>query len=397
MQNIEKIRTFINNCYYYNRGTDYYGNFNNFPIIDKSVVLQNYDMFCTQPINTPIIKSRTSGSSGQLLEIIWKAEDYYSSIVNAWRFRKKYHITPQDSYVTCHSTTFLDGERATFSIVERKNHISLSKIYCDERHLKRYVKAIVDKEVKWMYFQPSFALVLGEFMQSMNISLPSLALIELTGEKLTLEMRQRISEMFSNSHIVDNYGMQEFNIIAFQNSADSYIVDNQNVFVEIIRKDGTICDDNEIGDIVVTGLHNSLMPLIRYRTGDTGSLNHGILTLQQTSNNDIFYYNGMAISYTVFFDLIEYLVVQGHRIIQFQFVYDKNDLYASFLLTNKLSNDLMIRECIKNYFSKQNIIFDNIYIELSTEVTQLYYSGAKHSYFINNNIHKNKVLIENNC
>ena len=38
--------------------------------------------------------------------------------------------------------------------------------------------------------------------------------------------------------------------------------------LEILREDGSPCSAGEVGEIVVTGLLNDAMPLIRYRVGD---------------------------------------------------------------------------------------------------------------------------------
>jgi phenylacetate-CoA ligase len=42
--------------------------------------------------------------------------------------------------------------------------------------------------------------------------------------------------------------------------------------VEILREDGVPCSKGEVGQVVVTGLVNRSMPLLRYRIGDTASL-----------------------------------------------------------------------------------------------------------------------------
>jgi len=45
----------------------------------------------------------------------------------------------------------------------------------------------------------------------------------------------------------------------------------ENQVVEILDKDGVPCPPGQMGEIVVTSLHNYAMPLIRYRIGDMGS------------------------------------------------------------------------------------------------------------------------------
>ena len=47
-----------------------------------------------------------------------------------------------------------------------------------------------------------------------------------------------------------------------------YHVMADNLIVEVLRENGDPCDFNEVGQVVITDLHNFAMPLIRYATGD---------------------------------------------------------------------------------------------------------------------------------
>ena len=46
----------------------------------------------------------------------------------------------------------------------------------------------------------------------------------------------------------------------------------ENVYIEIVNKKGDILDYNQSGEIVVTGINLYAMPFIRYRLGDSGSV-----------------------------------------------------------------------------------------------------------------------------
>ena len=56
--------------------------------------------------------------------------------------------------------------------------------------------------------------------------------------------------------------MQEFNTIGY-NIGNGFNILSSNVYVEILS-DGKTCEEGEIGDIVVSGLCNTLMPYVRY-------------------------------------------------------------------------------------------------------------------------------------
>ncbi len=68
--------------------------------------------------------------------------------------------------------------------------------------------------------------------------------------------------------VFDKYGSREFSGIAYESDAhDGHLVVAENYIVEIL-KDGRPAKPGELGEVVITDLHNRCMPLIRYRIGD---------------------------------------------------------------------------------------------------------------------------------
>jgi phenylacetate-CoA ligase len=64
--------------------------------------------------------------------------------------------------------------------------------------------------------------------------------------------------------VVDRYGLAEFGVVAYQMDGDSNALHVYDGFVWP--------ETTEEGEIVLTGLTNRMMPLIRYRTGDLATL-----------------------------------------------------------------------------------------------------------------------------
>lgn len=82
--------------------------------------------------------------------------------------------------------------------------------------------------------------------------------------------RQTIEEVFG-CNVFNTYGSREFMLIASECEHHKGLhVNIENLYVEIIRDDGTIAGDGEKGHIVITDLHNYGMPFIRYKIGDLG-------------------------------------------------------------------------------------------------------------------------------
>ena len=67
----------------------------------------------------------------------------------------------------------------------------------------------------------------------------------------------------------DAYSCREAGALALQcPGTEHYHVQAENVYVEILRHDGTPCTPGETGRVVITPLHNFAMPLLRYELGD---------------------------------------------------------------------------------------------------------------------------------
>ncbi|MEO6210917.1 MAG: hypothetical protein ABIQ10_12400 [Gemmatimonadaceae bacterium] len=95
-----------------------------------------------------------------------------------------------------------------------------------------------------------------------------------SGELLTGSARTAITAAFGGE-LFDIYGTSETKEIAWECHAGSRHINSDVVHVEIVDDNGVAVPCGAEGEIVVTLLVNRAMPLIRYRTGDRGSLLQG--------------------------------------------------------------------------------------------------------------------------
>lgn len=96
--------------------------------------------------------------------------------------------------------------------------------------------------------------------------------IIMTSGMLYEEMRILLKEVFPGTFLIDQYGSNEFGVVACSVGASRELrVFDHTVRIEVedaagnLKKQGT-------GDIVLTGLNNYCMPLIRYRTDDVAAI-----------------------------------------------------------------------------------------------------------------------------
>ena len=85
---------------------------------------------------------------------------------------------------------------------------------------------------------------------------------------LTDEVRAECLEVWK-VRATSNYSAMEVGIVGLECPETKGLhVQSENVLVEVLRGDGTVCEPGEVGRVVVTELHNFATPLIRYELGD---------------------------------------------------------------------------------------------------------------------------------
>ena len=120
---------------------------------------------------------------------------------------------------------------------------------------------------------PSMLTLLSKEIRKQNISGINPRLILAGGETLTLNSENEISETFS-SKIFRTYGAEEFSILAFEcKKKMGYHIISDAIIIEVVKDDRYVSEGEE-GEIIVTGLINYTMPLIRYKLGDIGTITY---------------------------------------------------------------------------------------------------------------------------
>ena len=357
----------------------YTGDFYSFPIISKS------DANAILALSNGDITTRTSGSSGSFLNIKWWMRDHFISNSYLWKIRAKYGVKPSDIYITNHAVLY-DKELfpSVHSIIVRNNCISFSKTTLNETTLSNYVKTICEKHPQWLLFQPSFALILGEYCKKHNIKLPNtIKLIELTGEFLESNVFSSLQKLFNGIPIKNLYGMQEFNGIAYGDDHKLEIL-QKNVFVEILDDSGNKVSPSVPGNIVVTGYSNTAMPLIRYKTGDVGCwIEEGkSIQLMISKSNDCIITDTDFYDGSIFLTLTEKI---NHGImsdiVQFQYILKNNILNCYFNISDE-GDEPLVESLLYEYVKKLiNHKFDGILLHINDTIPQI--RTEKIKYFIN--------------
>lgn len=132
-----------------------------------------------------------------------------------------------------------------------------------------------DAQVEWLRAErPQFLVSFPGTLEilvyaSQGKPVDSLRALRSISATLTEGMRDRV-EQATRLPVYQSYGLNEIGIVAHRCESGRYHVNAEHCLVEIVDEAGSPCRAGETGRILVTGLTNYAMPLIRYDTGDLG-------------------------------------------------------------------------------------------------------------------------------
>lgn len=134
---------------------------------------------------------------------------------------------------------------------------------------------LVRQQPDYLLSSPTNLLALANHFQANGIKLGSLRGITSYGAVLEAEVRDACRSTWG-AEIVDMYSTQEVGYIALQcPESESYHVQSEAVYVEVLDDDGRPCRAGQVGRVVVSTLHNFAMPLLRYDVGDLAEVGSG--------------------------------------------------------------------------------------------------------------------------
>jgi len=240
------------------------------PFLTREAIQQNIEGLLAK--NYPpsrLVWTTTSGSTGMPLKFYSEKNvaghrewAFIANIWSRWGYR-------------------FGDKMAMFSSVMPPNKLWLHKgvgqtlfsaTHMTDETLPGYIEQLVKLKPKYLKGFPSVLSQLAKFMLNNNIdSFPSVHAVFCGSENMYNHQRMQMLEAFQ-CPVATWYGHTERAVLAGECELSIY----QHVFpqygiIELIGKDGsTITEEDEMGEIVATGLTNREMPMIRYRTGDMG-------------------------------------------------------------------------------------------------------------------------------
>ncbi len=247
----------------------------NIPLLDKDLIRNHFEELKSSNFHSYSPRlTQTGGTTGKPL-ITYKDRISHSYLwgnnLRAWSVGG-YNIG--DSFIHLASGSLLPKasnlKNRIYNILQ--NAILVTSYHLTDDVLNNLVNIINKKRPMFIYGYSSSIFLLSTFIKNKRIVINGNLKAVFATSDMLLPWQRKIIEQALNASVFDIYGCPEGGIISFECKEHSgYHVNEESAYIEILDK-----NESSLGLIVSTPLFNYAFPLIRYKTGDVGSLNSSI-------------------------------------------------------------------------------------------------------------------------
>jgi phenylacetate-CoA ligase len=241
-----------------------------FPLIDKTTLISRqgeYFPHGRKPAH-PAVVAQTSGTTGSPLDVyrsvgsILREEAFH---LQHWRWAGWHRGTPQ-AVLRGDMVVPMDRREPPFWFEDAAGkQLVLSTRHLDRRNAGAFAEALRRFGAAQLRAYPSAAHDLAMVIEDAGIPVKFDSVI--TGSEMLYDFQRTRIESVFHAKVFDFYGMAERVAFAAACEHGRLHVNPEYGIVEIVDEQGRPTDGE--GTIVGTSLHNSAMPLIRYRMNDT--------------------------------------------------------------------------------------------------------------------------------
>ena len=224
----------------------------NVPILDRKTFLENNQLI----LNGYRVTSRTSGSTGIPVSVSQSQERInletrYIKMFSKWHNKSRKSILIIHDDYSRYPGRMIDINQPLqeqIQYIEKLKKIGFNSITTFPTNGEQICKAYIENK----------------------LDTSSITQFSLYGESLDDYQFNLIKQAFPSAKISITYSSEEFGLIAGLCPYDSsyYHIFDDKLGIEILRDDGTECNDGEMGRVIITDYYNEQSPLIRYEIGD---------------------------------------------------------------------------------------------------------------------------------
>jgi phenylacetate-CoA ligase len=271
---------------------------NLFPIIEKAYIRENAQEFRAKPLSgkSKQITLHTSGTTGTPLSVYTDQDSRSEHYAFFSRLRSWYGLQPVDRRATMFGRIIMPASQkeSPFWRYDAINkNLLMSSYHLKNENLVHYYNKLVDYKPQEIFSYPSSIVQLADFIIKENLKPIKLKLLMTTAEHLHDHQREKLTRAF-DAPIVNQYGCTEMAFFASTLPSGDFCLHPEHGIAEVRNSSGALQGGGE-GELVVTGLVNFSMPVIRYVIGDNVELgtynNNGYIRLLdvQGRKDDVIY------------------------------------------------------------------------------------------------------------
>lgn len=262
--------------YWTGKDQSYIGDINAWPILDKDIVRNHPTQFISDDFNIKDLSvMHTSGTSGKPMTIYLSKESFglWYALYDL-RIKKENGVDPfKDAYGTFAGQLICaqNQTKAPFWVHNQLGkQVYFSSYHLNENNIQSYVKAMVDYKLTYLMGYTSALHSVVVLAKAKNIELPKLKLVITNAEPLFDHQRELISAAFQ-CPVVQTYSGCEYAFGGTEDLQKNMWLWPESGLLEVLTVNGNIQPYGQ-GAFLATGLVNKAMPLIRYKIGDSGTI-----------------------------------------------------------------------------------------------------------------------------
>lgn len=245
-----------------------------FPILTKEALRGNELEFTDGRVRSSrLLELHTTGTTGTPLRVYCTSEDRQLNYAFYDEYLVSIGIDPRGRRLVMGGRVVVPQRQwkpPYWRYSWFQNSMLVSSYHIGGNTFDSMVNAITRFQPHYVDAYPSSVYALASLMAERGVTFSGIKGVVTSGETLDDEQREVIERAFG-APVFDQYGCAEMAVFAGQCPYGRYHVKADYGVVEVVKDDGSAAD-GESGDLVVTGLVNRTMPLIRYAVGEVGAV-----------------------------------------------------------------------------------------------------------------------------
>jgi phenylacetate-CoA ligase len=248
------------------------------PFLDKAIIREQGERMKSRTARR-LRKLSTGGSTGEPLTFWVGAERVSHDVAAKWRATRWWGVDIGDPEVVLWGSPIEVGAQDRIrGIRDRVFRTTLLPAFrMSDAQMSNHLARIVAIRPAMLFGYPSALALLAQHAHERAVDVGSLGVrvVFCTGETLLDTQRALLEDVF-RAPVANGYGARDAGFIAHQCPSGTLHLSAEDVIIEIVDASGHPLPEGQEGEIVVTHLATTSFPMIRYRTGDIGTLHSGI-------------------------------------------------------------------------------------------------------------------------